>query len=330
MSKPQPRLGKGLDAILGQRRGRPPASPADSPASSPTANSPAAVPPGPTAAPRAVDGGADLASGVKVRSLPIDQVVPNARQPRTRFDAGRLSELADSIRNSGLVQPVVVRPGADGRFELIAGERRWRAARQAGMQSVPAVVRDASDAEALELALVENLQREDLNPIERATAYERYIEAFGATAEQLAIRLGESRANVANYLRLLRFTGEIRDMIERGALGMGQARAIAGVTDPQRQLALARLAVRRNLSTRQVEALTKTATASPAGQPAAAERVRDANADHVQRSLSKALGLPVVLQPGKRKNSGRIVIRYSSLEEFDRIAERLCGDTTLE
>jgi ParB family chromosome partitioning protein len=311
MSKTNARLGKGLNALIGPRRAKAPAAliGADAPV-------------------EAASVGAVGAVGA-VKSLPIDAVIPNRHQPRSQFDDARIAELAASIKTSGVIQPIVVRPGPDGQYELIAGERRWRAARLAEQATVPAIVRKASDTEALELALVENLQREDLNAIERAVAYQRYTEAFGASPEQLATRLGESRANVVNYMRLLSLAADVRTLIENGDLGMGQARALAGVADRQRQLAIAKLAVRRNLSVRQVEGLVKQGGPSEGTRTESASRV-DANLAQVQRSLSKSIGLPVTLHAGKRKNSGRIVIRYASLEEFDRIAERLSGDATLE
>lgn len=356
MSKSSTRLGKGLNALIGPRRPTA-ASGQHANAGGPAAKREGATEGrgGATGERAGASGGAsavaDGAPGVQtgdrgvgavdepagtsgqavgiVRSLPIDAVIPNRNQPRSAFDDARIAELADSIRANGVIQPIVVRPGLDGRYELIAGERRWRAARAAEQVTVPAIVREASDAEALELALVENLQRQDLNAIERATAYQSYIDAFGASPDQLAKRLGESRANVANYLRLLGLTGDVRAMIERGELGMGQARALAGVADSQRQLAIAKMAVRRNLSVRQVESLVKQGDSPAASAPAAAARI-DAHLADVQRSLSKAVGMPVSLHPGKRKNSGRIVIRYANLGEFDRIAERLSGDASLE
>ncbi len=307
MSKSHTRLGKGLSALIGPRRTKPAAEPTESKSGSELVASDAMV----------------------VRSLPVDVVIPSRHQPRSAFDDDRIAELAASIKTNGVIQPIVVRPASDGKYELIAGERRWRAARLAEQATVPAIVREASDAEALELALVENLQRQDLNAIERAVAYQRYTEAFGASPEQLAARLGESRANVVNYMRLLSLVADVRTMIERGELGMGQARALAGVSDPQRQLAIAKLSVRRNLSVRQVEGLVKQGGTTETAAVAPESKV-DANLAQVQRSLSKAIGVPVTLHAGKRKNSGRIVIRYANLEEFDRIAERLSGDATLE
>jgi ParB family chromosome partitioning protein len=228
-----------------------------------------------------------------------------------------------------VLQPVLLRRGDDGMFELVAGERRWRAAEIAGLDSIPAIVREFSDAQSFETALIENLQREDLAPLERARAYQQLVDTYGSSVEDIAQRLGESRSNVVNYLRLLALSNEIQELISTGDLGMGQARAIAGISNPQQQLAIARLAIRRNLSVRQVETLAKR---TPAGQAstARAQRAIDPHLADVEQALSKAVGLPVKLFPGKKKNSGRVVIRYDSLEEFDRIAETIGLQTSPE
>ncbi|MCC6358102.1 MAG: ParB/RepB/Spo0J family partition protein [Phycisphaerales bacterium] len=309
MSKTPNRLGKGLSALIGPRTALRP-----EPVTPPP---PADVPP---AAPKAPTDG--------LRRLPIDRITANPRQPRTEFDDETLKELAASIRTSGVLQPLLVRPSGDG-FELIAGERRLRASKLAGLREVPAIVREMTDAESLEVALVENLQREDLGPLERAAAYQEYIDEFRSSAEQLSARLGESRVNIVNYLRLLRLPEEIQAMIRRNELGMGEARCLVSVADPQRQLALARLAVRRNLSVRQVEALVKQAD-QPIDEKVEVEKPGDRHLAEVASNLSRALGLPVKLKSGKAKNSGTIVIRYSNLDEFDRIAERIVGKRVVE
>lgn len=312
MSKPAARLGRGLSSIIG------PAVAAATPDSTAIAGGPA------------LHGLPTLATAERVAMQQIDvsRISPNPSQPRRRFDPERLAELAASIRTSGVIQPVVVRSRGDGNYELIAGERRWRAAQQAGLTRIPAIVRDAEDAAAQEIALVENLQREDLGPLDRALGYQGYIERFGVTTEQLAQRLGESRANISNYLRLLRLPPEIREMIQAGQLEMGQARAVAGIDNPQRQLAVARLAARRNLSVRQVESLAKASSETET----APRTVRTLNAQmaQVERALSKALGSRVQLRPGRAKNSGRIIISYNSLEEFDAIARCLGISSLLE
>jgi len=310
MSKSTTRLGKGLSALIGSRTT--PAAAGDLPSTAITNGSPQAAQP-----------------GERLAQIPIDKLEPNPYQPRSRFDENGLAELAASVKQSGLLQPVLVRRVEGGRFQIVAGERRWRAARMAGLEAVPAIVREVSDAEALELALIENLQREDLDPLERAAAYQQLIDKAGLTIEQVAQRLGQSRANVSNYLRLLKLGDEIREMISAGQLGMGQARALLGVSNPQRQLAIARMAVRRNLSVRQVEELARRAEQPAASEPQPVSPVKKHLAELEER-FSKAVGLPVRLQPGKKKNSGRIVIRYNSLEEFDRVAEMLGADSKLE
>lgn len=292
MSSQTPRLGRGLGALIMQPNTATPLSTKAAPENRP-------------------------------EGIPVALVSPNRHQPRTDFNHDRLRELADSIRSTGVLQPIVVRPAGDGRYELIAGERRLRAAKLAGLAEIPAIVRQANDREALQLALIENLQRDDLGPLERATAYQRYLSTFGGTAEELAKLLSESRSNVANYLRLLKLRPEVAFMLGSGDLSMGQARALAGIDDPQRQLALARLAARRNLSVRQVEALVQDANRVPS--ESGATRVKDRHMTEVEAAISKALGVRVALRSGKKKNTGRIIIHYGSLDEFERIIGRLGG-----
>jgi ParB family chromosome partitioning protein len=312
MTKSAPRLGKGLSALIGPRAG------------APFHHRTAAAQEAATAALRSTTLGASF-----FRDIPLDQIRPNPRQPRTSLDQTALEHFAESVRHAGILQPVVVRALPDGAYELVAGERRWRAAALAGLKTVPALVRELSDAESFEAALIENLQREDLAPLERATAYQQLIDTLGVTAAAAAARLGESRANVSNYLRILALSDEIKQLIAAGQLGMGQARAVAGIDNPQRQLAAARLAVRRNLSVRQVEALAKRSGLAEAA-PRSAPRQGDAHLADVEQALRKALGLTVSLHPGRKKNSGRVIIRYGSLEEFDRLAEKICGRSLME
>jgi ParB family chromosome partitioning protein len=312
MPKATPRLGKGLSALVGPR----PASPFKHRPPSPTT-----VAGHPSASPRT--------EATIIHELPLDRIRPNPNQPRLNVERTALDQLANSIRQTGILQPVLVRSVGHEEFELIAGERRWRAAQIAELPTIPAIIRELNQTESFELALIENLQREDLAPLERATAYQQLIDSAGLSVEALATRLGESRANIANYLRLLRLDREVQDMLNAGELAMGQARAIAGVSNPQQQLALARLAVRRNLSVRQVERLAREPSEpqQPASRP---PRPMDGHLSDVEQAMTKALGLHVTLHPGKRKNSGRVVIRYSSLEEFDRIAEKIGGRALME
>jgi ParB family chromosome partitioning protein len=308
MSKSTPRLGKGLNALIGTRT----AAPFHHRATHPTEPLIPASPEDP-----------------RLRQIPVERLHPNPNQPRASLDQAGLDRLAESIRQTGILQPVLVRTLGGGDFELVAGERRWRAAKLAGLQTIPALVRELSDAESFQLALIENIQREDLGPLERATAYQQLIDIHGVPIDALATRLSESRANIANYLRLLKLSKDVQELISAGQLGMGQARAIAAITNPQQQLSLARLAVRRNLSVRQVEALGKVPVdAGTVTRPAPPQRA--SNISDVEETLSKALGLVVRLQPGRKKNSGRVIIRYSSLEEFDRIAEKIVGRPLME
>lgn len=307
MARPHNRLGKGLDALVTPRGDL------------------AAVPTNAAPAP------ADISL---LRQIPLDQIVPNPHQPRVTFDEATLTELAASIRADGVVQPIIVRGAGDHSFQLVAGERRWRAARLAGLETVPAIVRELSDAQAFQTALIENLQREDLAPLERAAAYQHYLDSYGGTIEELAARLAESRANVSNYLRLLKLRTEICYMLGAGELGMGQARAIAGISDQQKQLAIAKLAARRNLSVRQVEELarrTDVALGDPQSDlPRTPLNAGRQHLSSVEQALGKAIGLRVRVRAGRKKNSGRVVISYANIEEFDRIAERIGGSVNLE
>lgn len=307
MAKSHNRLGKGLNALVTPRTER--ISP---PAADPTA----------------------AAEMSLLRHIQISQIAPNPHQPRVTFDEATLTELAASIRTDGVVQPIIVRTSADHTYQLVAGERRWRAAKLAGLETIPAIVRELSDAQAFETALIENLQREDLAPLERAAAYQHYLDSFGGTIEQLAARIAESRANVSNYLRLLKLQTEICYLLGTGELGMGQARALAGLSDPQKQLAIGRLAARRNLSVRQVEELVRRATTLPeaAEEDSApvALNVRRQHLASVEQALGKSIGLRVRVHAGRKKNSGRVVISYANIEEFDRIAERIGGSANLE
>ncbi|MBL8879347.1 MAG: ParB/RepB/Spo0J family partition protein [Phycisphaerales bacterium] len=323
MSKPANRLGRGLSALLGPK----PASPRLS-SSVPEPSVPPIV--GTAARQSAPATGSD-APDREIRQIDPARIKPNPHQPRQAFPEASLAELAASIRENGVIQPILVRPAAAGEFELVAGERRLRAAIQAGLVAIPAIIREITDRESVELAIIENVQREDLGPLDRAAAYEQYVATFQCSVDELAKRLGESRASVANYIRLLRLPAEVRDAIHRGDLGMGQARAVAGVGDPTKQRALAQLAIRRNLSVRQVEALAKDERfLSPPPTATTAQRPDDRQATNIEQSLSRVIGMPVRLMLGKKKNSGRLVIEFRTLEEFDRLSERLAGSAALD
>jgi len=279
---------------------------------------------------------AERRPAIEVRMIPVDQIHPSPRQTRRTLNAASIASLAESIRAAGVLQPVLVRRTPDGSgYELVAGERRWRAAREAGLDRIPALIKEGSDVQAYEAALIENVQREDLNPIERAQAYRQYLELFGGTIEALAAKVGESRANVSNYLRLLELEPEIQKLVLDNQLSMGHARAIAGIQDRRRQLAVARLVVRRNLSVRQTEALVDGGEelADPGTASASDDGLFDGFKRHlaaVEQALGAALGLRVRVQADRGKKSGKVIILFSSPDEFERIAEKLCGRRRLE
>jgi ParB family chromosome partitioning protein len=259
--------------------------------------------------------------GDGLRAVAIEEIHPAVSQPRKNFDDARLAELAESIRAQGIIQPVVVRERAGGGYELIAGERRWRAAQRAGLHEVPAVIRDVAPARAFEMALVENLQREDLNPIEEAAGYQRLVEEFGYTQEALAARVGKDRSTVANALRLLRLPESVRGMVTTGRLSMGHARALLGLETTESMERLARRTVARELSVRQVEALVRREREAGAEPPRPPPGPSPAARDLGER-LSRALGTRVRVveeAPGR----GHLAIDYHSLDQLDALLSRL-------
>ncbi len=263
----------------------------------------------------------NLQRSEQYQEIAIDKIVSNPGQPRRAFDDDALSELAASIKAVGIVQPVVVRRTAAG-FEIIAGERRWRAARMAGLRKIPAVVREAGDAESLELALIENLSREDLNPIDAARAYASLQEDFGITQEELAAKLGRSRSAVANTLRLLDLPDEIQSFIEQGRLFEGHGRALLVVPDRLRQRRLATKAAASSMSVRQLEASVKheTAVRHPAREPRTMP-VGQELMDETTDALYSAFRLPVKVHWGAR--GGRIELEFNSDAELHRIIDAL-------
>ena len=256
------------------------------------------------------------------REVELERIHPGRFQPRARFDAAALTELARSIRANGIVQPIVVTPRGDGDYSIIAGERRFRAAREAGLTRVPVVVRQAaSDAERLELALVENLQREDLNPLEAAAAYGRLREEFHLTQEQIAERVGKDRSSVANSLRILKLSLSIREMIGSGVLTAGHAKAIASLSGADEQMALAGEIARRGLSVRQAEA--RAATMARGDVRTRREKRRDPFTREAEEKLARRLHAKVRLS--RRRRGGSISIDFSSEEELIRLYEILMG-----
>ncbi len=281
---------------------------------------PGAATPTSSAAVGAPGGGRD-----GLRTVAIEDIHPSRGQPRKRFDDARLADLARSIKTQGIIQPLVVRQRNGGGYDLIAGERRWRAAQRAGLHELPVVVRDVAEARAFEMALVENLQREDLNPIEEAEAYQRLIGEFEYTQEALAEQVGKERSTVANALRLLKLPAAVREMVIDGRLSMGHARALLGLEAPDAITKLARQIVDKDLSVRQIESLVRRerngeTSGGPAAPPRPSASVRD-----LSLRLQRALGTRVnVVEAGPGR--GRIEIHYGSLDELDGLLGKLLPD----
>ena len=252
--------------------------------------------------------------------IPIDQIHPNPHQPRRQFNDVALAELADSLKSNGLIQPVVVRRVAEG-FELVAGERRLRAARLAGMSAIPAILREVDSFTQAQMALVENIHREDLNPLERAGAYRALIEQLGLTQAELATRLGEDRSTVANFLRLLELAEPVKAMIRDGRLSLGHAKVVAGVADVLEQERLANLAVNQGLSVRNLERVVQSASVSAAPRKSKSEP--SAHIQQLEKSVARQLGMRVQIRSGGGKGKGRVVIHYASLDQFDELLEKL-------
>jgi ParB family chromosome partitioning protein len=257
---------------------------------------------------------------VRPQELDLDLLVPNPRQPRTQIDDARLEELAQSIRANGVIQPILVRKAGE-RYEIVAGERRWRAAQRAGLLKVPVTIRDVPDDKLLEVALVENIQREDLNPIEEALAYRRLTDELHLSQEDVASAVGKDRATVANFMRLLRLPIEVRNDLGAGALSMGQARALLSLPDEAAQRRVARDVVSRGCSVRETEALVRKELApTPA---ATVPKVTDANTRAAEEQLKIALGTRVRIV--RKGAGGRIDIEYKNEAELQRIYEQLTG-----
>jgi len=257
----------------------------------------------------------------RLQSLSIELIQRSRFQPRTRFDQEELESLAASIRAKGIIQPIVVRPIDTNKFEIIAGERRWRAAQLADLHQIPAVVRQAEDGDAMAMALIENIQRQDLNPIDEANALHRLLDEFEMTHKQVAEAVGRSRTAVTNLLRLRSLLPEVTEMVESRQLEMGHARALLGAADDQ-QLSLARKVAKARLSVRQTEALVKKSLRGDQEMPATSSKRTDPNINELERDLAGRLGAKVKLRQSS-KGSGKLVISYNSLEELDGILEHI-------
>jgi ParB family chromosome partitioning protein len=295
MSAKKRGLGRGLDALLGgAREGE-----------------------GSAGSAATVSGDAPRAEGVS--ALPVEQIQRGRYQPRREFDPDSLRELADSIAAQGVIQPIVVRPVEDGRYEIIAGERRWRASQQAGLAEIPVVVRDVDEQAAIAIALIENIQRDDLNPLEEASALERLLDEFGLTHQQVAEAVGKSRTTVTNLLRLLELNDDVKQQLQEGRLEMGHARSLLGLKG-QQQSSAARQVVSRGLSVRETEKLVRRLQMQEGAEPSGKGRkaALDPNIRHLQDDLTDRLGARVQIQQGGR-GTGKLIIAYNSLDELDGI-----------
>ena len=264
-----------------------------------------------------VENGSSSIDGT-LKKIPIELLQRGKYQPRRDMDQVALEELAESIRNQGIMQPIVVRPIDDTNFEIIAGERRWRACQLAGLDKIPAVIREVPDETAIALSLIENIQREDLNPMEEAFALKRLQEEFELTQKEVAEAVGKSRTAVTNTLRLLNLSDDVKTMLEHGDLEMGHARCLLTL-DPEKQRTVARSIVAKGLSVRQAESLAKKAQ-TVAVEAIAEEENRDIK--HLQEKLGEKVGVPVEIQHSKKGN-GKLVLKYSSLDELDGILAHL-------
>jgi ParB family chromosome partitioning protein len=256
----------------------------------------------------------------EIINIDLTRIIPGDQQPRRVFRDAALRELAASIKEKGVLQPVIVTRTGDGTFRLIAGERRWRASGLAGLKKIPAIIKDVASADSLEIALIENIQREDLNPVETADAFHRLMQDFKLTQEELSAKVGKDRATVANYLRLLKLPEEIRSFVNDGSLSMGHAKAILSIDGKPNQLEAARRIIHKGLSVRETESLAKK-LASGEGKKKAVHQKKDAQIASLEEKLARHLGTKVRLfHKGKK---GRIEIEYYSLDELDRLIDIL-------
>ena len=255
---------------------------------------------------------------VDVQRIRIEHIVPNRYQPRHIFTQEELAELTASIKESGVLQPIIVRRKGDGIYELIAGERRWRASKEAGLETIPVVIRNCSDQESLLLALVENLQREDLNPMETARAYSRMMNEFGLTQDAIAVKVGRDRSSVANFVRLIHLHPGVQELVEGGTLTTGHAKALLGLQSPEEQIRIGRMVVAGTLSVRETEKLVDLSLTGKKRQP---KSLHSSPWADLEIRLQKRLGTKVTIHPYKQ--GGKIVIHYFSPDELDGIVDTL-------
>ena len=259
-------------------------------------------------------------------TLPIEQIHPNPNQPRRSFDDTAMAELAASIRQKGIIQPIIVRPDpkSTDNFQIVAGERRWRAAQLAGIHQVPVILRQYDDTEVLEIAIIENIQRADLNPIDEASGYRQLMDAFGHTQEQLAAALGKGRSHIANLLRLLTLPDDVQQFLVDGRMTAGHARALVGHPDAA---ALARQIIQKGLSVRDIERLVKRpATSDDKSDNTRRKPEKDADTVQIERELAAALGMKVSIEHHSGQDSGRLILNYRDLAQLDDLLRALTGD----
>ncbi|MDQ3441533.1 MAG: ParB/RepB/Spo0J family partition protein [Planctomycetota bacterium] len=333
--KPKSRLGRGLSSLISISA---PVEADAPPLDLTSAQAPLDAPPGTTTRPS----GTPTMLGLRPTELPLTSIVPNPHQPRRAFNDAGLAELAASMKSNGVIQPIVVRQMGDpstnsgqatspnsgqatspnlgqATYELIAGERRFRAAKLAGLTTIPAILRDVDSFTQAQMALVENIQREDLNPLDRAQGYRTLLDQLGLTQAELSARLGEERSSIANFLRLLDLAEPVQTLVREGRLSAGHAKLLAGVSDTVEQERLAHLVVGQELSVRNLERLL---TGAPA--PVAAKALPgSAHALDLEKSLARQLGMRVQLKEARKKGKGRLVIHYASLDQFDELLNRL-------
>ncbi len=303
-------LGRGLESLLPGSRGVSAAAVI------------AGVPPvAPPVVPDIAEAATHQAPGHEpVYEIPVDLIERNPYQTRTAVDEAALNELVASIQSSGVIQPIVIRHISDGRFQLITGERRWKAAMRAGLSTIPALIREVSNQQAMEMTIIENLQRQDLNPMDQAHAFDRLAREFALTQEQVAKRTGAERASVANYLRLLRLPPEVQMCVQQGTISFSHAKLLMSLDSPEAMVKLANRVVEQGLSVRALERIVFEIN-NPEKKPEPQPRYVDPNVREAERQLERALGVRVVIRD--KNGKGKIVIEYKSLEDFDRVVEML-------
>jgi ParB family transcriptional regulator, chromosome partitioning protein len=312
-SKAKPRLGRGLSSLISV------SDIADD------VGAEGDAPPRPAAS----DGGpsnpalADLLPrGPIVIELPVEQIRPNPHQPRRQFNEASIAELAASLKSTGLVQPIIVRRADDGGYELIAGERRLRAAKQAKLETLPALVKEVDGFSQAQMALVENIQREDLNAIDRANAYHILMTQLGLTVSELAGRLGEERSSISNYLRLLDLSEPVRELVRSGELSMGHGKLLAGIPDPQEQLKKAKVVISQGLSVRNLERIISSGSVAKASEKGSKGK-GSAHIAALEKTLSHQLGTRVQIKASSQTGKGKLILHYTSLDQFDNMMGRL-------